>query len=1015
MRNRVNKYNKLFLLLIPLLLLSVESFAQNSISGRVLDAETSESLPGVNILIKGTSTGTATDANGDFEIAVKSLQDTLVFSYIGFETAIVPIDGETTLDVELHAEALTGEELVVVGYGRQKKESVVGSQATIEPSKIQSAPVRNLSTSLAGKVAGIVSVQRSGTPGFDNAEIWIRGISTFDQNLSHPLVLVDGVPRDFNDIDPEDIESFSILKDASATAVYGVRGANGVILINTKTGNIGKPKVKVRYNEGITSFTRLPDFADGATFMEMSNEALTTRGSTPRYSEEEIEKTRTGVDPMLYADVDWYDELFNKTGQSRQFNLHLNGGSELASYYVSTSYFNEVGLFKTDELTRYNSQISTTRYNMTSNLVLNPTKTTELKLGIQGYLSTGNFPGTDGGTIYNNAFFTTPVIHPPKYPDDRIANQTGGVLRNPYAMLTQTGYRTNARNQIYSNMRITQDLGMVVEGLNFSGMFSYDAYNFSSDRREKSPDTYIVTGRDAEDELTFSQTYIGQEYLGFSRVNNGTRSTYLELSLDYNNDFGNHNVGGMLLFNQSDRTQTHSNDFISSLPYRYRGLAGRSTYSYDKRYYLEFNFGYNGSENFHPDERYGFFPSLGAGWTISNEQFFQPVKKAIQYAKIRFSHGLVGSSELSGRRFAYLATVANASGYTFGSNLSNSYSGVTIGEYASDVTWETSEKTNIGLDLWILNNSVNLQVDAFREYRSGIFLRRGSLPRYTGILNTPYGNVGIVENKGIDGSLKYTGKVGNFRFEALANANYNRNLVVRDDLPPWEHPWLEREGRKVGQRFGYVALGLFESEEEIANSPVQSGDVRPGDIKFKDVSGDGVINDDDLYPIGYGSIPEWTYGFGFTAGYKSFTVSTFFQGVGNVDIYLSGEGLQPFHEGLSRGNLYSNIEDRWTEENPDPTAFYPRLMVGSLNQNYRQNSWWVRNGRYLRLKNAQITYSFPSQLVRRLQIRNANVFLSGVNVLTFSDFKLWDVELGDGRGADYPHTSTYSLGIEINF
>lgn len=1016
MKGKVYSYR--VALILPLLLLwQASAFAQHTVTGQVRDAETSEPLPGVNIIIKGTAQGTAADINGEYSLRVFSPNDTLIVSFIGFQTQEVPVNGREVVDVELQSEASELDEVVVVAYGEQKKISVVGSQATIQPTELQSAPVGNLSTTLAGKLAGIVSVQRSGAPGMDNAEIWIRGISTFDQNLSHPLVLVDGVPRSYDEINPEDIASFSILKDAAATAVYGVRGANGVILINTKKGQAGKPKFKFRYNEGVTTLTKLPEFAGGVDFMLAANEALATRGQLPHFSEEAIEATRNQTDPDLYPDVDWFDTIFNDRGYTREANLHVSGGGQDAVYYVSASYFEDIGLFKTDELTQYNSQISDKRYNLTSNLTLNATKTTTLKLGVKGFLSQGNFPGTDGNVIYNDAYFSTPVSYPPVYSDGKFSNVTPGtILYNPYVELTQTGYRTNAANQINSNIEVVQELDFLIEGLSFRSLFAFDAYNFVSERREKRPDTYFATGRDSTGALIYEPPVEGQEFLGYNRLNNGNRSVYTQSSLTYNNSFGRHSFGGLLLYNQSDRSNTHTNDFVSSLPHRYRGVSGRVTYDFDERYFLEANFGYNGSENFVPENRYGFFPSVAGGWAISNERFFEPLKGVFQFLKFRFSHGLVGNSNIPGRRFAYLATVnRGVGGYTYGQNLNSYIQGTAVGEYASDVSWETSEKTNLGIDLWTLNNTLNLQADVFKEHRTDIFLRRQDFPHFAGIISNPFGNIGIVDNKGFDASLKYSGNFGDFNLQILGNVNFNRNEIIEDNLPQWKYPWLEREGRKVGQRFGYIALGLFESEEEIANSPEQTGDVRPGDIRFKDINGDGKIGPDDRYPIGFGSIPEWTYGFGVTMNYKGFSLSTFFQGVGNVDIYLSGEGFQPFQVGINRGNLFSNINDRWTTENPDPAAFYPRLAVGNVNDNYEASTWWLKNGRYLRLKNAQLSYRIPPNFAEKLYVRGARLFVAGVNLLTFSPFDLWDVELGNGKGANYPHVARYSAGIEIEF
>lgn len=994
-----------------------------TIRGTVRDT-TGLTLVGVTVRVKDKRGATSTDVNGKYILDVPD-GAVLIFNYVGFRSIEVPVNGKDVVDVILHAANSRLEEVVVVGYGTQKKISLVGAQSTVKPAELQ-LPVRNLSTSLGGRLAGVVSVQRSGEPGGDNADIYIRGISTFSNSLSAPLVLVDGVPRPFADVDPEDIESFSILKDASATAVYGVRGANGVVLINTKNGTPGNPKFNLRYNEGITRFTQLPKFADGVTYMQLANEALTNRGSAPRYSAQAIEATRTQSDPYLYPNVNWYDAIFNKRGDMRQANLNVNGGTDRATYYVATSYYDETGLYKTDALSKYDSEVRYKRYNLTTNLTLKPTNSTTIKLGVQGYLANVNYPGTNSSTIFQDAFFMSPILNPVQYPDGRVADGTASSVQNPYALLTQTGYANQWRNQLFSNLRLTQGLNFLTKGLSATAMFSFDAYNYVSLRRTKSPTTWLATGRDTDGNLIYQQTRLGSDYLTYARANDGSRTIYNEVALNYTRSFGKHDVGGMLLYNQSDQVNTQAADLESSLPFRFRGLAGRATYAYNNRYFAEFNFGYNGSENFLPSKRYGFFPAVAVGWLVSEEGFFKPLKDVFQMAKIRFSHGIVGNSNIGGRRFAYLGTVQQ-----FGSSTSPIYSfgrtpvgfsGYDIGEYAVDVTWETSKKTDLGLDIWALKNQLNLQVDLFNEHREGIFLRRASLPGYVGMLNNPYGNVGIVDNKGIDGSITYSGKLSeNFKFQLLGNLTYNRNNVVQDDQPDPAYPWLATKGRKVGQRFGYIALGLFQSNEEIANSPRQSGDVRPGDIKFKDLNGDGVINSYDNAPVGYGQVPEIVYGFGFTLNYKSVTLSTLFQGVGNMDIWLNGEGLIPFQQGLSRGNLFSNATDRWTVENPNPNAFYPRLGVGTINDNYTRSTWWIQNGRYVRLKTLQLAYKLPKRFLNKMKFQNAQIFFSGVNLWTLSPFKMWDPELGDGSssaypgGAGYPNVATYSLGFNLNF
>jgi len=985
------------------------------VTGTVTDS-TGTTIPGVSVQVKDRAAiGTITDGNGRYVLDVPE-NAVLVFTFVGYIRQEAPVTGRSAINVTLRSEAGSLDEVVVVGFGQQKKLTVIGAQSTINVKELKQ-PVRNLTNLLAGRLAGIVAVQRSGEPGYDDANIWIRGISTFNAAGSSPLILIDGVQRPMANIDPEDIESFSILKDASATAVYGVRGANGVILINTKHGKIGKPEISLGLNSGVSSFVRLPKFVDGVTFMEMANEALTTRGKTPRYADEAIMKTRNGEDPYLYPNVDWMNEVFNKQGNNSRVNLNINGGSENASYYVSTAYYTETGLMKTDELANYNSKMKLDRYNFTSNLNLNVTKTTKLEVGIQGYIMNGNYPGRKTNDIFGAVMLASPIVFPIKYPDGRIAKEQSGV-NNPYAELTQTGYSTQWKNQLMSNIRVRQDLDFFLPGLSLTGMFSFDAYNEHFVNRTKTPDMWIAHRRDESGELVYEQTMIGSEFLNYSRINGGNRQFYTESAINYNRTFGDHEVSAMLLYNQSDKINGFEDDFILSLPYRSRGLAGRSTYAYQEKYLLEFNFGYNGSENFVPERRYGFFPSIGLGWVVSKEPFFKPLENVFQLLKFRFSHGIVGNSNIdpdNNRRFGYIGTIANTTGFTFGKDYSNVYNGRDIGEYAVDVTWEESKKTNLGVDLWTLKNSLNVQVDFFKEHRSGIFVRRQAVPGYAGIRTAPYGNLGITANHGIDFSMDFNKHLNNFDLGIRGTFTYASSKIIEDDLPPYEYPWRDRKGLRIGKRFGYIAEGLFTSEEEIENSAVQSGNEMPGDIKFKDINGDGQINLADEMPIGYGAVPEMVYGFGFTAGYKGFSIGAFFQGISNVDILLNGEGFVPFQQGVSRGNLLREITDRWTPENPNPDAFYPRLAEGDETYNYRTSTWWVKNGRYLRLKTLELSYTVPDIWFKRYGIKNARIYLLGYNVFTFSPFKLWDVELGDGRGTVYPQLKNFSLGLDFKF
>jgi TonB-linked SusC/RagA family outer membrane protein len=987
------------------------------VNGSVTD-EQGKPLPGVTIKVKNTNTGVLSDPRGNYLINVPSDTQTLIFTFIGYTTEEVAIERRKTINIILKEKKSDVSEVVIVGFGQQKKITTIGAQSSIRAEELKQ-PVANLTNLIAGRVAGVVGVQRSGEPGYDNAEIYIRGISTFTS--SSPLVLVDGVERSFNNIDPEDIASFSILKDASATAVYGVRGANGVILIQTKRGKAGRPVITAQYDQGITQFTRLPSFADGVTYLKISNEAYKNSFPSeilPRYTDERIQQTIDGTDPDLSPNVDWFKELFNKTGSNRRARVNASGGSENAQYYLSIGYYDEKGLFKTDELANYNSAIKFSRYNFTSNLNLNVTKTTKVEFGASGWISNGNYPGNSTGSIWNAAYVLPPIAIPVKYSTGQFSQIRTGDVFNPYTLLTQSGYATEFRSQLWSNIRVTQGLDKWLQGLSVTGMFSFDNQNNHNIQRTKTVDGYLASGRDADGKLILSQTRIGSNYLGYNRSNGGSRQFYTEASINYNRSFGRHDVTGMVLYNQSDRVEAFAGDFISSIPFRYVGLAGRATYAYANKYLVEANFGYNGSETFAPENQFGFFPSFGLGWVASEEKFFEPVKDVLSFMKMRFSYGVVGNSNIGGRRFAYISTIANTGGYNFGQNgASNDFSGLDFGDYAVAVTWEKANKYNLGIELKTWKDAISLTADFFREFRRGIFRQRGDVPQYAGVRNLPWANLGEINNTGVDATLELNKRVGrNWTLGFRGNFNWNRAIIINDANAPWPYPWQQRIGRKLGQRFGYIDLGLFESDHEVANSPFQPGTTKAGDIKYQDLNGDGKIDSYDQAPIGYGSLPEIVYGFGPTIGWKNWSIAAWFKGISNVDISLNGDGLQPFTYGGERGNLLSTITDRWTPDNPNKRPFYPRITYGNDNMNYANSSWWVKNGAFLRLQTAQLNYSLTNKpWLSKVGISNLNLYAIGYNLLTFSEFKLWDVELGDGRGSQYPLLKTYNLGIRCVF
>lgn len=984
-------------------------------------------ITGATVKVVGSNTATSTDEKGAFSINVDP-KGSIEFSHVGYKAQTITINNTIVWDVVLDANEGNMNEVVVVGYGRQRKISQIGAQSVVNLEDLKQ-PIANVGAGLAGRLAGLVAVQRTGEPGHDDADIWIRGIATL--NNSKPLILVDGVERSLSNLNYDDIASFSILKDASATAVYGVRGANGVVLITTKRGKPGKPEFTFDYLQSVTTFTRLPQMADGITYMNMANEALTTRGETPKYTPDYIANTKAGKDPYLYPNVDWIDKVFKKAGLNRKATLNINGGAPSAFYYVSLGYYDEDGFIRSDPKQPYHSGVGYSRFNFTSNLTLKVTPSTTLEFGLQGYYSNGNYPGINGGinpadasqvnSIFTGVMDLPPVELPLTYPGDTSSgrNPNGG-SRNPFDAAAKSGYANQYKTQLYSNLRLRQSLGMLLKGLSFTTMYAFDSYSELDIDHGKRESDYIANGRNPDGTLKLQLTYSGSNSLGYNRYNGGNRRVYTESALNYDSTFGKHRVSGLILYNQSEFVNAFADNFTSSIPFRTRGIAGRVTYSFNDKYFAEGNFGYNGSENFAPKNRYGFFPSFGLGWVASNEKFFDPFKNVVSFLKFRFSSGTVGNSDIGSARFAYLDQVNtnNVNGYLFGTNRQG-YSGIQISSYGTDLTWETSLKTNIGMEMTLLR-ATTLQVDLFKEHRTGIFLTRGTVPEFVGLTSRPIGNLGIVDNAGIDISLQqnhvqlgrdwYLGMQGNF--------TYARNKIITNDQPDQKYPWLNRKGQNTLARFGYIAQGLFKDSAEIINSPVQSfGDIRPGDIKFKDLNGDGVIDAYDQTVIGTGDVPFILYGFGFDLTYKKFSLGAFFQGQAKASIVLGGQSIQPFSGDGGTGNTYAVITDRWTPENPNQHAFYPRLAFGGpKNANNNQvSTWWQKDASFVKLRTLKASYTFSKGTFQRIGIKSAYIYAIGENVLSFSKFTLWDVELNTSNGIRYPQVAAFSLGLHFDF
>ena len=1020
---------------------------KRKISGRVTDIK-GEPLIGVNVTVDGDANGSITNMDGLYEIFVTKKSVVLKFTYIGFKTSEIRTNASTNIyDVTLEEQVNELEETVIVGYGTQRKISNIGAQSSMKMEDIKT-PSASLTTTLAGRLAGVVAVQRTGEPGKDAADIWIRGIST--PNTSSPLVLVDGVERSFNDIDPEDIESLTTLKDASATAVYGVRGANGVILIKTKPGKVGKPTVSADYYESFTRFTKMVDLADGITYMNAANEAMRNDGIATKYTEDQIRNTIAGKDPYLYPNVDWLKEIFNDWGHNRRVNVNVRGGSEKVAYYASVSYFNETGMTVTDKnINTYDSKMKYSRYNFTTNLNIDVTPTTKVEIGAQGYLGEGNYPAISSADLYNAAMSISPVEYPKMFFVNGEAfvpgTSTNNNFNNPYSQATRRGYDNLTKNQIYSNLRVTQDLDMLTKGLKLTAMYAFDVYNEIHVHQDRAESTYNFLDTsvpyDMNGQPILQRIYEGSNVLSYKQETSGNKKTYLEASLNYDRTFNDdHRVSALFLFNQQSKLLYPKGTLEDAIPYRMMGIAGRATYSWKDRYFAEFNIGYNGAENFSPKHRFGTFPAFGVGWVVSNEKFWQPLSKAVSFLKIRYTDGKVGNSEVSDRRFMYLDQMKENGdyGYKFGPN-GTKWAGYETVNMAVDLIWEESRKQDLGIDLKLFNDDLSIVFDLFKERRENILLKREhSMPSFLGYnTSAPYGNIGIIENKGFDGTIEYNKRINKDWVIALrGNVTFNKDKWIQGELPEQKYEWMNQYGRNINGAKGYVAEGLFTQAEiddmarweslSDANKAItpkpfasQFGTVKAGDIKYKDLNNDGQIDAYDQTYISRGDVPTTVYGFGFTVGWKDLSVGMMFQGVAGAERVLNGSSVNPFNGGGGSGNLYSNIGDRWTEENPDQNAFYPRLSYGSETtsniNNFQKSTWWVRNMNFLRLKTLQISYNLPKPWVNKVHLKNAAVYVMGTNLFTLSRFKLWDPELNTDNGASYPNTTSYSVGINFTF
>ncbi len=996
-----------------------------SINGTVRDAQ-QEPLPGVNVLVKGTTIGTTTDIDGNYFINVPNKNAILVFSYIGFEPQEVKVGGQININVNMSEESNSLEEVVVVGYGSQKRASVVGSITAIEPGQLQQGTTRAVSNNLAGQLAGVIAVQRSGEPGADGSDFWIRGISSFKGTGVSPLVLVDGIERTLDDLSAAEIESFSVLKDAAASAVYGVRGANGVIIVKTKRGQLGKPKVDFHMEQGFTQPTRLPKYIGSADYLALMDELYMDAGNpNPLYGEDKINNYRNGVDPELYPNINWLDAVSKDVASNTRGDLTITGGSDILRYALVASYYGERGIFVRDKSKDWDSSTRLNKYNIRSNVDINVTKTTIVGISIGGYLQEQNGMAVSGQDVWNHAFETPPFVHPVQYSggrDVRVSQRT-----NPWAEATQHGYQTTSSSKVESLFSLEQDLKFITPGLKIKGLFSFDRYSQSWVKRHRTPTYYNpATGRDEEGNLLLSVGTDGQEFLDTENKGEwGNKATYLEGNITYDRTFdGKHAVNAMFLYNQRDYQDGNV------VPFRRMGIAGRASYTYDNRYIAEFNFCYNGSENFTKGNRFGFFPSVAVGYMLSEEKFMEKYKDTFSKIKFRASWGLTGNDQLDGRRFAFLPTIDTDGEYNWGVNNDYHRASRFEGEFGvTNLTWETVEKLNVGTEIGLWN-AVELQVDWFKEQRRDIFMQRNNIPSAAGFRKTPWANFGKVDNTGVDLSLTYNQQITkDLHVGVRSTFTYAHNTVVEMDEPLGILGTnRQHTGHRVNELFGLVADGLFteddfttnEKGEQVLKEGIPShtfNSVRPGDIKYVDIDGDGSITSKDEVAMGGTVNPEIVYGFGATARYKQVDFNVFFQGNGKTYRFIGGVASN-FLPGASQGtmgNILTNYNDRWTSENPNEDAFYPRLSYGVNTNNSQNSTWWLRNMSMLRMKDIEVGYTFPKRWMGKIGLENIRLYAKGSNLLTFSAFDLWDPELDTQNGAKYPIMKSVSFGINVNF
>ncbi len=1042
----MSKVKILLSILFSFLTLTV--FAQTkTVRGVVFEEETGQPLPAATVSIDGTTRGVITDLDGSFELSGVKPTDKLKIEFVGKDTQVIPVEDRKNFMIKLKDVANELEGTTIVAFGKQKKESVIGSITSIDVQTLK-VPSSNLTTALAGNVAGVIAYQRSGEPGQDNADFFVRGITTFGANTS-PLILIDNIELTSTDLarlQPDDIESFSIMKDATATALYGARGANGVIFVTTKRGQEGPAKIFARVETSISQPTDVVELADPVTYMKSYNEAISTRDplGVLRYSYDKIEQTgKPGANRIIYPANDWYDMLFKDYATAYRANVSARGGGKVARYYVAGAFTEDTGILKVDKRNSFNNNIDQKSYTLRSNVDINITNTTKLAVRLTGNFTDYIGPLSGGSAVYRQVVHSDPVLFPAYYPmDDKhvgikhimFGNYDAGGYINPYANLVR-GYQDSQRSQMIAAVELNQDLDFITKGLHFMTLFNLTRLSSFSVSRSFNPYWYSIDSYDS-----YANTYSiyrindnGTDWLGYSEgtktINN---SMYWESRLNYGRDFGKHSVTGLLVMTARESLVANAGSLQLSLPSRNAGLSGRFTYGYNKKYFTEFNFGYNGSERFHESQRWGFFPSFGGAWVVSNEKFFKPLEKYISNLKLRASYGLVGNDNIGNKnnRFYYLSQMnmtSSSLSARFGlSEMPDVVSGIDVLRYANEqITWEKSYKTNYAVELGLFKK-LDIIAEYFKEHRTDIFMSRADVPITMGLQAGISANVGEAKAHGVDIQADYKQSWSNgFWASARANFTYASSEFLIYEEPTYKESYRQHVGHSLKQTWGYIAERLFIDDEEAANSPSQQSfgsKYGGGDIKYTDVNGDGVITTADRVPIGFPTSPEIIYGFGFSFGHKGFDFSVFFQGLGRESFWIDATpaydtvnnkyGTHPFVNNTQL--LKAWADSHWSEDNRDIYALWPRYSAYHNTNNSAISTWWMRDGSFLRLKQLEIGYTLPQKWTNKIHIDNLRFYLQGNNLFCWSKFDLWDPELA-GEGLNYPIQRTLNIGINVTF